>query len=496
MELQLRSLTKRYGETEALRGLDLTVRSDEVCGIAGPNGAGKSTMVRILGGEEEPDSGTILLDGVERSVDQLRNQVAVVHQEPQLFGNLTVAENLLIGRSPDGAWRPRPTGDDLEVLDTLGIGAYANRPLVSCSLVVWQLTEIGRALRRDASIFLFDEPNSALTAEESERLFHHMMQLRAEGHILLLVSHRLQELVDVSDRVALIREGRCATVLSGDSLTEEALARELVMGLDVRQDAGVSDHSDETLTLLEVAGWSHPRGAFRDVAFELGEGRVLALMGVEGSGGRELLRSLAAMEPGTGTRRVIGTRGIGAGSVSYLPADRRVSLFGNLSVGANLVARLGRLQIASRSGRLRRREMDDLGTSMMCTYDVRAQSHSQPISSLSGGNQQKVALASAVATAPRLLVIEEPTRGVDVKTKRDIYSLLRRYAAGGHAVIAFCTEPSEAFELADEVRVVHRGVLSESIDIRAIDHVETLAAQVALRTRSMQDSSLGLAGIA
>jgi ABC-type sugar transport system ATPase subunit len=475
--IEIRDVRKRYGDTRALDGLDLAARPGEVLGVAGPNGAGKSTLLRILAGEETADSGEILLNGAPFTAT---DTVAVVHQEPQLFPNLSVADNLLVGRERGRFLRPRLRRDERALMDELAISGSARRPLELCTLATQQRTEIARALARDARIFLFDEPNSALTDEESNELFSEMRALAARGRIVLLVSHRLADLVAHSARVAIIRDGRVATVLEGDALTQEAIAQELVIAEEVaareRQAAAAeAAHGEE---LLRLGGWTHAGGEFAEVDLALRAGDVVALVGVEGSGTRELLRSVAALERASGTVEIAGSAGRAATDLTaYVPATRQLSLFSNLTVGENVVVRLDR-EIADGGIVLRRRRMRRLAGSMRDRFMIKARSLGQGIRALSGGNQQKVAIAQALAKRPRVLLLEEPTRGVDIQSRQEIYRLLRDYALDGNAVLMYCTEVPEVFESADRVYVVSDGRLSEPLEVAAYERVEVLARDI------------------
>ncbi|MDB5057808.1 MAG: hypothetical protein JWO59_1280, partial [Chloroflexi bacterium] len=299
MLLELRDIRKRYGETQALDGLDLSASSGEILAVAGPNGAGKSTMIRLLAGEARVDAGQILIDGHPWSAADRRHQIAVVHQEPQLVPTMTVAENLLLGREGTRLARPKPGVRETAVLEELGISRFADVPLNACSLVTRQLTEIGRALIHDSRIFLFDEPNSALTEEESNRLFRYMHSLKRDGHIVILVTHRLRELVAHADRVAIIREGRCTARLSGSDMTQEAVAAQLVVGEREREsrDHEASVQLSQARPILRLSSWMDPRGAFEPLDLQIAPGEIVALVGVEGSGARELLRSVAGLIP-------------------------------------------------------------------------------------------------------------------------------------------------------------------------------------------------------
>ena len=491
--VSLRGIAKRYGSTIALDGLDLDLRPGEVIGIAGPNGAGKSTLVRILAGEEPADSGQILLDGTPWAPMQDWARVAVVHQEPQLFPNLTVAENMLVGREGSFAARPRLDAANLGLMRTMGIADVAHVMLGDCTLAIQQRTEIARAVARNASVFLFDEPNSALTSAESDELFREMHALARAGHIVALVTHRLGDFVAHCQRVAVVRDGRVRRILEGAELTEDGIARQLVTVEKAATPGGRSRQlAEQGPIAFQVQDWTDRNGAFAQVSLTGRPGEVVALMGVEGSGAREMLRSLAGLERCTGQIQIGALQGDRAlrGAAAYVPAARQHSLYSNLSVGENLLVRLGVPQIAGRGLALKRRQMQVLIADAIARFLVKVRAPSQPVRSLSGGNQQKVAIAQALLCAPDLLLLEEPTRGVDIHSKAEIYGLLRAYAAKGHAVVIFCTELLEVYEAADTVRVASGGRLSSPLAVAAYDQVEQLASDV---IRLEQDHRAGTA---
>jgi ABC-type sugar transport system ATPase subunit len=480
LRMEIRGLRKSYGNTRALVGLDLDLVPGEVLGIAGPNGAGKSTLVRILAGEERHDGGEVRVAGASFPLADAARLVAVVHQEPQLFPNLTVAENLLVGREGAVMLRPTTQAADRTLMQALGLGPYVTRALGDCTLAVQQRTEIARALARDARVFLFDEPNSALTDEESDELFREIHKLAEAGNIVILVTHRLGDLVEHTARVVVVRDGKAAAELTGEALTEENLAQLLVLA-EHRADAarGGRDARDEAV-LLRVRDWTHRGGLFSGLSITVASGEVLALMGVEGSGARELLRSLAGIEATLGEIAVAGDTGAPAvrRHTAYVPATRQLSLYSNLSVGNNLLARLGAPDIAGFGLALRPRRMRALAEDAVRRFYVKTRTLGQGIRSLSGGNQQKVAIAQALAARPRLLLLEEPTRGVDIGARREIYRLLSDFAADGNAVVMYCTEVPEMFEAADRVVVVSDGRLSAPLCVAAHPHVEALAMEV------------------
>lgn len=503
----IEGLHKRYGDTVALDGLDITVQPGEILGIAGPNGSGKSTMVKTLAGEVMADRGRILVDGVERDAVDLAAEVTIVHQEPQVFLNMTVAENLLVGRERRRILNRRIDAAESELLEDMGLSAHADTPLENLPLAAQQRTEIARALAQDARIFLFDEPNSALTEEESEDLFRRMHDLANSGRLVILVSHRLHELVVHADRVGMIIDGQCRVILSGDDLTEERVARELVVGVArgaadggeaLSGAAGARADSEDGPVALRLSGWTHRDGGFSDIDMSVGRGEIVAISGVEGSGARALVHSLAGFAPATGSLQVGAdstseANGDGRSAkaatdqVGFVGANRAENLFFNLSVGENLLSRLS-TDICDRLGLLHPRTLRNAAEHLADQFRVKAGSVDDPMGSLSGGNQQKVVIGAATATRPTILVLEEPTRGVDVGSKSEIYRLLRQYAdpesqlglpdmeGHGEAVVLYCTEDAEIFEAADRVYVIAQGRISGELTLSDYDDVESFAA--------------------
>ena len=478
--IEISGLVKRYGDTWALAGLDLAARPGEILGVAGPNGAGKSTLVKVLASEIVPDGGVITLDGAEWRPTSDADRVAVVHQEPQLFPNLTVAENLLVGQEPRRLVRPRGRDADLEVLAEVGLLPYADVPVGSLPLALQQRTEIARALAKRADVFLFDEPNSALTEGESAELFDRMHALAAQGKVILLVSHRLAELAAHCDRVVVVVDGTVRTELVRPHIDEERIARELVVGRAGSAETDRAGRVAPDRRLLKLSGWTHRRERFADVELSLRSGEIVAIVGVEGSGGRELVRSVAGFEDARGTFVLEGPDGpLTHDAVAYVTGDRSESLFTNLSVAENLYLRqVGSL--TGRSGVVRRRRARELAQHSREAFYVKTQDLDTPIRSLSGGNQQKVAIAAALAIHPALLALEEPTRGVDLGSKAEIYRLLRDFCGSGAGVLLYCTEDSEVFDAADRVAVMSRGRLVGILDIAAHADAESLAEAIAV----------------
>ena len=491
LRLSLKGIRKTYGHVIALDGIDLDVKAGEILGVAGPNGAGKSTLIRVLAGEDEPDGGEFFLDGRSWAPTSSTNRAAVVHQEPQLWNNLSVGENLYVGRESTRFRYPTLTDADCSILAGLRIDHLASRSAGVCSMAVRQRLEIGRALARNAPLFLFDEPNSALTDKESEHVFDAMRELAAAGRLVVLVSHRLAEIVNLCSRVAVIRDGKVQVELTGSRLSAEAVARELAVdhGRELRirsRDPAVAPKYaagiEVTRPALRLSKWSSQSEAFSVGSFEIDNGEVMAVVGVEGSGAREMVSSLAGFHSATGMLTVGEQAQTNPAAYSaFLSGDKKQALFPNLKVYENLIARLGRPHIAGRTGFLRRTFIKRLAKELIARFRIRTSSLEAHLLALSGGNQQKVAIAAALATDPSILVLEEPTRGVDVGSKAEIYDIIRDYVRDGHAAVIYCTEVPEVFELADRFTVIHRGRASSPEVVTAFGSVTDLAAAIAER---------------
>lgn len=489
----IRGLSKRFGDTVALDGLDLDVSAGEVVGVAGPNGAGKSTMINILSDLVKHDSGEIFIDGSPWTPQISARGIAVVHQEPQLFPNLTVGENLAIGRERSRLTRTGLSDDDLMLLKSMSIHEFIDSELSGQPLAVQQRVEIARALAQEASVLLFDEPNSALTADESDDLFCRMRQLAQQGKAVLLVSHRLAELVAHTDRVVVVRDGCVAAELVGDNLSKDRIARELVVRAAAANGArnrSPAEARRPSTVVLSLAGWRHKRSVFRKLDLDVRSGEIVVIAGVEGSGARQLVRSIAGFAEVDGTAELRGTPVDPArASIAFVAADRAVSLFSNLSVEENLVIRM-REGVVGRGGFIRRRAVRRQAAQLAERYRVKVASVGAPIASLSGGNQQKVAIAAAMATTPALLVLEEPTRGVDIESKVEIYRLLHSYVSDGGGVVLYCTEDSEIFEIADLVYVVSDGILSAPRKVVDYEDVDALASELVALEEHRPDAAL------
>jgi len=477
MELVAEGVEKSYGATRALAGLSMRLRSGEIVGIAGPNGAGKSTLTRMLAGEETADRGEITLIRDGQSAGECWKHVAVVHQEPHVWPNITVGENLSVGRESRWLGKVGLPANAETVLTKLGIQQYVDYQLGDLSLAIRQRVEIARAMFSGADVFLFDEPNSALTEEESEALFATMNELADEGRIIVLITHRLNDFVRCCKRVVILRDGLIARELKDADITEANIARELTAHIAKAASNQSPARFVGAMPLgapssLELNRWSDDNGAFRDIYLKLPRGGITVLSGVEGSGARELAQAIGGF-------RKLRSRGRPQVTTTYLAANRRDTVFGNMSVAENLVSRRSWQELCNPVPFLRPDRITEAAKRSIVRYGVKTGSPDHSITSLSGGNQQKVVLSAAMEQGSDILVVEEPTRGVDIGSSRDIYALLAEYAASGRSVVLYCTEPQEIFQIASVVIVLSRGRIAGKIAMDKICSVVDLAQVLA-----------------
>lgn len=465
--LQLRGVKKRFGGVVALDGVDLTVHAGTVQCLLGENGAGKSTLIKTVAGVHEPDAGTILIDGREvRIPDTATSEsfgIATIHQELNLVPSLSVAENITLGRTPSRFGlvdRKEQRRVAAEALQLIGLDVDLDRPVRSLGIAGQQLVEIAKALSVRARILILDEPTAALTRTEIAQLFTVLRQLRDQGVGMVFISHHLDEIAEIGDSVTVLRDGAFVDEVPADT-PEPDLVR-LMVGRSIDQ-LFPRRPSEVGAPLLEVRGLSRT-GAFDDVTFTVRAGEVVGLAGLVGAGRTEVLRAIAGADAyDSGEVLVAGERlrahrvpaAVGAG-VGLVPEDRKSQ---GLVLGAPVEENLGyatlrrhsRGPLADRSGqRTRAQEVAE-------TLRIRLQDVRQPTSSLSGGNQQKVVFGRWVLAESQVLLLDEPTRGVDVGAKVEIYELINSITDGGGAVLLASSELPEVLGISDRVLVMAGG---------------------------------------
>ncbi len=468
--LHAEGVTKHYGGVRALRGASLSLRAGEIHGLIGENGSGKSTLLGVLSGQTLPDGGTITLNGhplAHGDTKALRSRVAIVTQELSLAPDLSVAENILMSHDKPRTWRgidwPKVNERAGEALARLHLDIDPRTPLSRLRIDQQQLVEIAKAVQLGHPILILDEPTSSLTDDAVEALAQTMRRLRDTGTAIVFVSHRLDEFFALTDRVTVLRDGvtvssRPITEYTRDSLVEDMLG----YAVEKYQHAGAA-LAHETTALMEVRGVSVP-GAVHDVSFDVHPGEVVGLFGLEGAGRSELLGAIFGADF-LATGSVLTKDAVGLPSsplaamrrgLALVPSDRKNDgLMLDLTIEENL-------SMAARAGgwrlrRLRRRREAQAAVDTSASVRLQPGSSSRPVGSLSGGNQQKVLLGKWLQTQPQVLLLDEPTRGVDVGAKREIHGLVYDIRDRGVGIVVSSSDLEELLVLSDRFIVMFRG---------------------------------------
>lgn len=468
--LEIRNVSKSFPGVKALRGVSLALPASHVLGLVGENGAGKSTLMKILAGAYTADSGSILVDGAPLAhgpAAALGAGVAVIYQELSLVPDMTVTENLFLGRMPSKGPlvdRRAAKARAKEVLNRVGLGALdPDRRIESLGLNVRQLVEIAKALAQHARILVMDEPSAALQHDDIATLFAVVRDLRREGIGVIYISHHLEEIFELCDSSMVMRDGLAVESRPMGEWTEDALVRAMVArDLDEMYPWRPRPAGDVVLEVDQLV--CRPR--VNGVSLKVRGGEILGVAGIAGAGRTELLKSIAgAMPPSAGSVQVNGrpvstrsTRhGLRAGIV-YAPEDRKSEgLVLGASIEVNVV--LSSLSSVSRAGVVNRRSRRDLAERVVKRFGVKTSGIRQEAGKLSGGNQQKVILGRVTQTGPRVILLDEPTRGIDVAAKAEIYGHVLTLAEQGAAVVLVSSELPELLGMSDRIAVMRQGRL-------------------------------------
>ncbi|MGK9147883.1 sugar ABC transporter ATP-binding protein [Plantibacter flavus] len=473
--LSLIGAAKTFGPVVALADGTIQIEAGEIHALVGENGAGKSTLVKILAGLYTPDAGDFALDGrtvaFRNVADSKAAGISVIYQEPTLFPDLTVAENIFIGRQPKNSLGLISTGAMRKaaraLFDRLGVQIDPDRVAEGLSIADQQIIEIAKAISLDAKVLIMDEPTAALSGVEVDRLFQVARSLRDAGAGIMFISHRFEEVFALCDRITVMRDGRYIATHVTSETTVDAIVRQMV-GRDIatlfpKEDAEIGD------AVLTVDGLSRA-GVFSDISFTVRSGEIVALAGLVGAGRTEVARAVFGIDPYDTGRVTIGGAAVKAGDpqaaidagMGFVPEDRRKQgLVMDLSVARNATLTL-RHKLATFgliSGRKERAAAEEWSTRLQ----VKTGSQEYPVSTLSGGNQQKVVLAKWLATEPRFLIVDEPTRGIDVGTKSEVHRLISELAGRGIAILMISSELPEVLGMADRVLVMHEGRITAEL---------------------------------
>jgi erythritol transport system ATP-binding protein len=496
--VQAFEVSMQYPGTLALDKVSFAVHAGTVAALIGENGAGKSTLVRILGGIERPTSGHLLIDGVTTVLRSVRDAdsrgITTIHQELNLCPNLSIAENIFLGREKtrrgaiDCAYQNRRTNELMTLLEQL---VDPSALVGDLPLGIQQIVEIAKALARDVKVLMMDEPTSALSAAEIAVLFRIIRDLKARGAAVVYISHRIEELLEISDAVSVLRDGR----MVAESPARDVDTRWIVEKMTGRTQEAYSAPFAPGMgtTLLSVESVTLPsagsRRALTDVSLGVRAGEIVGLYGLMGAGRTELLECLMGLHPDMRGEVKLDSRPLRHTSIAgrirvgiaMLPEDRQVSgLIPPMSVRANMT--LASLSRFVRGGHVARSAERSAAAAMSDELRIKYPGLEFHIGSLSGGNQQKVLLARCLLTNPRVLLLDEPTRGVDVGAKREIHAIVRRLAERGMAIVVASSELEEVRALAHRIVVLSRGAVTGNF--AAADTTDALLASAASGGRS------------
>jgi ribose transport system ATP-binding protein len=476
----MRGIRKSFEGNDVLKGVDFDVWPGEVHALVGENGAGKSTLMNILAGVHQPSGGTIEFDGRtnvvipdEKSAQQLG--ISIVFQERSLFGHLNVAENIFAARQPNifgHILRRRLQAEARGSLERIKLDLDPNTLVEELSPAQQQMVEIAKALSLEAKVIIFDEPTSSLTDKETQALFGVIRQLRSQGVGVIYISHRLEEIFQIADRVTVVKDGRWqGTTGVAETDTDDLVRRMVGRNLELRHNDAVAAHNP---ILLEVRGLSdpasHPKALLKGISFNARAGEIVGFAGLAGAGRTELALSIFGIRPrGEGEMYVNGRRvtirspgeAIAAG-VGYAFEDRKEGgLFLDMSIARNIAAaKLKRFG----TWWLRDDRQSAVAAELQKSLRIACRDTGQLVQSLSGGNQQKVVLAKWLLASPKVLIVDEPTRGVDVGAKAEVHNLLYELSRGGAAVVVISSDLPEILAVSDRIYVMREGRITGELN--------------------------------
>jgi ABC-type sugar transport system ATPase subunit len=492
--LELENIGKSYPGVRALNGVNIAIRTGEIHVLVGENGAGKSTLLKVMSGQVIPDEGTIRVDGrpivMHSPTDALRTGIAMVYQELNLVPQISAIRNVMLGRERarlsvvDRADRERRAR---EVLGWLGFHENPEARVATLGVAQQQIVELARALSINARLIIFDEPTATLSQPETRRLFEIMKTLRAEGHALVFVSHRMPEVFELGDRMTVLRDGKEVRSMPLTPDLTEADVVGMMVGRDLDQ-AAVAPPTRIGPELLRVQGLSRT-GVFQDVSFTVAAGEIVGLAGMVGAGRTEVARSIVGADPldsgsvtvkGRSFSRPTPRKAIDAG-IAFLPEDRKeqgLALAMSIASNIGLPSPLGRFGILSRTGQ--RALAEKQASRVALAGSVR-----RPAGALSGGNQQKVVLARWLTTSADIYIFDEPTRGIDVAAKSEIYRLMYELVEAGAGILMISSELPEVIRMSTRVLVMRKGsIVAELTHDEATEEAIVAAASLELESAS------------
>ncbi|NLJ40108.1 MAG: sugar ABC transporter ATP-binding protein [Clostridiales bacterium] len=475
--LEMKNIQKRFAGVHALDDVSLTVNPGEVHALIGENGAGKSTLMKVLTGIYEKDGGTISYRGEEIDIktpnDAQALGITMIHQELNLMPHLTVAENIFIGKEPmKGIFvdERKANTDAKELLESLNIDIKPTTPINKLTIAKQQMVEIAKALSYDSSLLIMDEPSAALTEGEIQDLFRFIRDLREKGHSIIYISHRLDELPQIADRITVLRDGQYVATVNMEDVTKEQIISMMVGRVIYEEPKTQSNVPEDAPVVLQVKNLVAPH--VKDVSFSLRKGEILGFAGLMGAGRTETMRLIFGADPLTSGEIIINGEQVNikspsdavSHSISYLSEDRRA--FG-LAIGLSLQdnAIMADLPEYSRRFFMEGKRIRKVVNQYVDRISIRTPSINQLVQNLSGGNQQKIVVAKWLIKNSDIFIFDEPTRGIDVGAKSEIYSLMHQLVEEGKSIIMVSSEIPELLRMSDRIVVMCEGRLTGELDI-------------------------------
>jgi ribose transport system ATP-binding protein len=473
--LQMKGITKSFPGVRALDNVNLELSKNEILGFVGENGAGKSTLMKVLGGVHQPDKGTIKLNGKKIIIENVRAAtdlgISFVHQELNLSDNLTVAANLFLGREflkqgPLGLIdKEKMHNEAKKHLDYINVDCDPQTLVKDLTIGTQQMIEIAKALSMNAKILIMDEPTSSLAQKESDKLFEVIKELKATGVSVIYISHRMGEVKDLADRVIVLRDGKNSGFLEEDEINKDSMIK-LMVGRDIDSFYHVNCNVTKE-KIFEVKDYIVPEHPNKKVSFHINKGEIVTLAGLVGAGRTELLHSLFGITDYIGGKIILENKEIKVENprdaidqnLALVPEDRKQhGLILEMNIEENItLSKLNRLQ---KKKLIQFNECADLAKGMSKKLNVKMTNISQSADTLSGGNQQKLVLGKWLALGPKVLFLDEPTRGIDVIAKEEIYRLMETLAEEGMGLLVASSEMQEVLGISDRVIVLHEGEIS------------------------------------
>ncbi len=477
--LRINGVSKAFGDVQALHDVSLTIRAGEVHALMGENGAGKTTLMKIVAGLYESDAGEILLEGkpaqIESPHDALNSGIAMIHQEPMPFPDMTVAENIFAGQEPVSnslGWidRAKMNQGANDLLARIGAPVRPSQKMRELSVATMQAVEIAKAISHRARLVIMDEPTSALSAREVDSLFRVVAELKSQAVAIIYISHKMDEIFRIADTITVLRDGRHIATKPADELDEKQLIA-LMVGRELRSSSSAPASSNPAAA-LSVRNLSRA-GKFQDISFDVRPGEILGFAGLMGAGRTEIMRAIYGLDPAdSGEIRVHGEQAVIKAprdaitlGIAMVGEDRKdTGLVLNMSVKHNVT--LAALREFCLAGFVRPSRENQAVDESIQILSIKTSGRDQPVDSLSGGNQQKVVIARALLTKPKILILDEPTRGIDIGAKIEVYEIIQRLARAGVAVIMVSSELPEILSLSHRILVLREGRIAAELDPR------------------------------